>query len=202
MSKPTPSVTSSSVFSVEDSSTVTTPSTPTVVIASPTSSPTSCVARGDGGDLGDPLLVADRRRRRQQCFGDGVCGLADALAQRDRVGARRHVAQPRLDDRLCEHRRRGGAVARHVVGLGGDRLDQLGTQVLERVLQFDLAGDGDAVVGHHWPAVRLGQHHVAAARPQRDPHSVGKLVDPGFHCPARSFVELDLLAHECPSDSN
>ena len=40
MSKPTPSVNSSSVLSVDDSSTLTTPSVPTFDIASPTSSPT------------------------------------------------------------------------------------------------------------------------------------------------------------------
>src|ERR1700761_1220117 len=46
LSKPTPSVISSSVLSVEDSSTVTTPSWPTLVIASPTSSPI-CSSRED-----------------------------------------------------------------------------------------------------------------------------------------------------------
>ena len=46
LSKPTPSVNSSSVLSVDDSSTLTTPSAPTLVIASPTSSPI-CWSRDD-----------------------------------------------------------------------------------------------------------------------------------------------------------
>src|ERR1700742_1587364 len=46
LSKPTPSVNSSSVLSVDDSSTLTTPSWPTLVIASPTSSP-MCSSRDD-----------------------------------------------------------------------------------------------------------------------------------------------------------
>src|ERR1700759_1696923 len=46
LSKPTPSVNSSSVLSVDDSSTLTTPSWPTLVIASPTSSPI-CSSRDD-----------------------------------------------------------------------------------------------------------------------------------------------------------
>ena len=78
-------------------------------------------------------------------------------------------AQAALDQRLRQHGRGGGAVAGDVVGLGGHRLHQLGTQVLERVFQVDLTGDGDAVVGHRRTAERLGQHHMPAARPQRHP---------------------------------
>ena len=118
-------------------------------------------------------------------------------SQRDRVGTRGDVAQPGLDDGLRQHGGGGGAVTGDVVGLGGHGLHQLGAEVLERILEVDLARDGDAVIGDDRAAERLGQHDVAAARTQRDPDRVGELVDAGFHCPARSLVELNLLAHEC-----
>jgi hypothetical protein len=41
----------------------------------------------------------------------------------------------------------GGAVARDVGGLGGDLLDHLGAHVLVGVVELDLLGDGDAVLG-------------------------------------------------------
>ena len=151
------------------------------------------VARGHGGDLRDALLVGDRRGRGQQGLGHRVGGLGDARAELDRVGTGGDLPQPGLDDRLRQHGRGGGAVTGDVVGLGGHRLHQLRAEVLERVLEVDLAGDGDAVVGDGRAAERLGQHHVAAARAQRHPHRVGELVDAGFHCAARSFVELICL---------
>ena len=117
--------------------------------------------------------------------------------QRDGVGAGGDVAQAGLDDGLGQHGGGGGAVAGDVVGLGGHRLDQLCTEVLERILEVDLAGDGDAVVGDDGAAERLGQHDVPAARAERHADRVGELVDAGFHRPARSLVELNLLAHEC-----
>ena len=195
LSKPTPSVISSSVLSVDDSST-----RDHAVVADLGHRLTDqladlLVARGHGGDLRDPGLVGDRGGRRQQRLGHRVGGLADARAERDRVGAGGDVAQPGLDQRLCQHGRGGGAVAGDVVGLGGHRLHQLRAQVLERVLQVDLAGDGDAVVGDRRAAERLGQHHVPAARTQRHPDRVGELVDAGFHCAARGFVELNQFAH-------
>ena len=56
----------------------------------------------------------------------------------------------------------GGAVAGHVVGLGGDLLDQLRAHVLKGIVQLNLLGDGHAVVGDEGSAELLVQHHVAA----------------------------------------
>src|SRR5215468_10586252 len=44
-----------------------------------------------------------------------------------------------VDHRLREHGRRGGAVARDVVGLGGYLLGELSAEVLVRVLELHLA---------------------------------------------------------------
>src|ERR687892_66858 len=108
LSKPTPSVISSSVFSVDDSSTDTTPSWPTLVIASPTSSP----------------ICSSREETVATC------------------------AMPFLSE----------------------------TGVAEASSASDTA---------------------SAAK--RHPHCVGELVYAGFQCAARSFVELNLLAHICLS---
>ena len=122
------------------------------------------VTRRDGGDLRDALLAGYRGGGGQQRLGHGVGGLGDAQPQCDGVGAGGDVAQSGLDDGLRQHGGGGGAVAGDVVGLGGHRLDQLGAEVLERILEVDLAGDGDAVVGDGRAAERLGQHDVAVPR--------------------------------------
>src|SRR5206468_5694475 len=111
------------------------------------------------------------------------------------VGARGHVAETLPHERLGQHGGGGRAVARHVVGLGGYFLDQLGTHVLEGILQLHLTGDGDAIVGDGRRAELLLDHHVAALGAQRDLDHVGQAVDARLEPAARALVELELLRH-------
>ena len=52
-----------------------------------------------------------------------------------------------LDNGRGEHGRGRGAVAGDVVGLGGDFANHLRAHVFELVVELDLLGDGDAVLG-------------------------------------------------------
>ena len=70
------------------------------------------------------------------------------------------VLQALVDDGLSQQGGGGGAVADHVVGLGGDLLHQLSAHVLKGVLQLDLLGDGDAVVGDQGSAGDLIAVHL------------------------------------------
>jgi hypothetical protein len=82
--------------------------------------------------------------------------------------------RPSCDHGLGQQGGGGGAVAGHVVGLGGDFLYQLRAHVLKRVLQLDLLGDGNAVVGDERGAVLFVQNHVAALGAQGDLYGVGQ----------------------------
>ena len=112
-----------------------------------------------------------------------------------RAGAGGHVAQALVHERLGQHGGGGGAVTGDVVGLGGDLLHQLGTHVLERVLELDLPGDGHAVVGDGGGAELLVEHDVAALRAEGDLDRVGQLVHAGLEGAARVLVELQELGH-------
>jgi hypothetical protein len=103
-------------------------------------------------------------------------GLVDAALQVHRVGRRRRSWRLR-GDRLGEHGRGGGAVAGDVVGLGGDFAHHLGAHVLELVLELDLLGDGDAVLGDARGAEGLVDDDVAALGAERDLDGVGEDVD-------------------------
>jgi hypothetical protein len=70
-----------------------------------------------------------------------------------------------------------GAVTGHVVGLGGDLLGQLRAQVLVRVVELDVPGDGHAVIGDGRGAPLLVQDDVASLRAEGDLHRVGEDVD-------------------------
>ncbi len=140
---------------------------------------------GDRADLGDlfggldllraALEVADR-------LGDGH---VDAALEVHRVHAGGNRLGAFLDDGLGEHGRGGGAVAGDVVGLRGHFAHHLRAHVLELVLELDLLGDGDAVLGDARRAERLVEDDVAALRAERHADGVGEDVDAAQHLVAR-----------------
>src|SRR4051812_2709830 len=147
---------------------------------------------GDGGDVG---LLVDRAGGREELLGHGLDRGVDALLQGGRGGTRGDVLQALAYQRLGEHGGGGGAVTRDVVGLGRHLLHQLGAEVLVRVLDLDLAGDGDAVVGDGGSAELLVDDDVAALGADRHLDRVGKLVDAALEGATGVLVELQDLRH-------
>ena len=193
-----PSVNSSSVERVWLSSTVITPSLPTLVNASAISSPIVASCAEIVATCAIDCLALDRDRDLVELGADRLDGGVDAALERDRVGAGRDVLQTGVDQCLREHGRGGRAVAGDVVGLGRDRLDQLRAEVLVRVDELDLAGDRHAVVGDDRRAEGLVEHHVAAAGAERDLDGVGQLVDTALERAAGVLVEAEDLRHGFP----
>ena len=147
------------------------------------------------GDLGDLLLGVDLLGEVLDRVDGGLDGGLDALLQAHRVGAGGHVAQALVHHRPRQHGGGGGAVTGDVVGLLGDFLDQLGPDLLVRVLELDLLGDGDAVVGDGGRAPLLLQHDVAALRAEGDADGVGELVHALLERTPSLLVEGDHLRH-------
>ena len=110
---------------------------------------------GDGADLGDLVVGRDLLGLGLQLGDDGGDGQVDAALEVHRVGAGGNRLGAFADDRLGEHGGGGGAVAGDVGGLGGDLTQHLRAHVLELVLELDLLGDGDAVLGDAGGAERL-----------------------------------------------
>src|SRR5215207_10121782 len=148
----------------------------------------------DGADLGDLLLAGRRHADALQLLDDRGDGLVDAALDRHRVRAGRDVLEAFAEDRLGEHGRRGGAVARVVGGLGRDLLHHLGAHVLERIRQLDLLGDGDTVLRDRRRAELLVDDDVPSLRTEGDLHRLGKLIDAALEGRARIGVEVQLFA--------
>ncbi len=181
---------------VFDSSTVTTPSLPTLSMASAMTSPMA----GSAAEIDATWAISDLSSTSLACDAmdstAAVDRLVDALLQRHRVGAGGDVAQAGLHDGLRQHGRGGGAVARDVVGLGRHLLDELGAHVLERVLELDLAGDRDTVVGDRRRPELLLEDDVAALGAEGDLDGVGEPVDAGLEAAPGLLVEADELGHQ------
>ena len=151
------------------------------------------LARRDGGDAGDVLLAVDLDRLRLEVLDDRVDGLLDAALETHRVRAGSDVLQALADDGLPEHRGGRRAVAGDVRGRGRDLAHELRALILERVLDLDLAGDGDAVVRDRRGTELLVEDDVAALRAERHLDGVGYGVDAALERPTRLLVELELL---------
>ena len=135
------------------------------------------------------LAVSSRRG------GDGLDGLLDAALQTQRVGAGSDVAETLTDESLGENGSGGGSVAGDVVSLLGDLLDQLGTDLLVGVLELDLLGDGNTIVGDRGGAPLLLEHDVATLGAQRHLDCVGEGVESPLEAATGLFVERDDLGH-------
>ena len=192
-----PSVNSSSVASVLDSSTVITPSLPTLVERFADERADPRILAGNRCYVGDFLLTARPVWHISSSAAvTASTAVVDAALERYRVGACRDVAQADVDHGLSEHGGGGRAVTGHVVGLGGHRLGQLGAQVLVRVGQLDLAGDRHAVVRDDRRPEGLVEHDVSAAGAEGDLDRIGQLVDSALRARRASSSKLRIFAIE------
>ena len=149
--------------------------------------------RRNGADLGDFGRGADLLGALLDVLDDGGDRDVDAALEVHRVHAGGDRLGAFLHDRLGQHGRRGGAVAGHVVGLLGDLAHHLRAHVLELVLELDLLGDGDAVLGDARGAEALVEHDVAALGAERHLHRVGEDVDAAQHPVARVGGEFHVF---------
>ena len=147
----------------------------------------------DGGNLRDFRAVADLLGNAGEFFDQDHDGLVDAALESRWVRTRRHVAETFLVDGLGEHGRGGGAVAGDVAGLAGDLTHELRAHVLVGVFQFDLLGDGHAVLGDRRRAEFLVEDDVAARGSKRRLDRTREFLDAAQEGLAGVFVKLELF---------
>ena len=126
---------------------------------------------------------------------DDFDGLLDAALQLHRIRAGDDVLRALAENRLGEHGGGGGAVTRDVRGLAGHFADHLGAHVLERILEVDFLGDGDAVLGDRGRAELLVENDVAALGTEGHLDRVGEGVDAAQDGLARLLTVNNLLCH-------
>ncbi len=91
----------------------------------------------------------------------------------------------------------GVTVAGGVVGLGGDFAHHLRAHVLEFVLELDLLGDGDAVLGDARRSERLVEDDVAALGAERHLDRVVENLDATQHFVARVRGKAYVFGSHC-----
>ena len=180
-----PSTTSSSVSRPLASSTVMTPSLPTLLHRFSNHAADFAFAVGrNGADLSDFFrtldllgLLADFGNDMRRCQ-------VDTALQVHRVHAGGNRLQAFADDRLGKNRCRRRAVAGNVIGLGGDFAHHLCAHVFELVFEFDFLRDGDAVFGGARCTEGFFDDDVTAFRAKRHFDGVGEDIDAAQHAVA------------------
>jgi hypothetical protein len=190
-----PSVSSSSSPKVCDSSTVMTPSLPTLSIASAMSSPIEVSAAEIEAVAAIWSLVSTSLAVFSSCW--ETASTAFSMPRFSAIGfaPAATLRRPSRTERLGQDGGGGGAVTGDVVGLLGNFLDELGPDLLPRVLELDLLGDRHTIVGDGGRAPLLLQDDVAALRAERHLDGVGEGVHAALEPAARLLVERDHLRH-------
>ncbi|KAJ0166013.1 hypothetical protein CTA2_9100 [Colletotrichum tanaceti] len=99
----------------------------------------------NGGDLGNLLAGGDISLVLLEVLDDGIDGSLDTTAQVHGVAAGGDVLDGLGEDGTGQNGSGCGTVTGGLVGLGGDVLEQLGSQVLELVLQGDCLRDSNTI---------------------------------------------------------
>ena len=157
---------------------------PTFSIASAIFSPTTVAVGRNDADLGDLVRAGDGLGSRFQILHDFGYGKVDAALEvhgTDSGGDRLHAL---ADNRLREDRRGGCAVTGVIVGLARAASHHLRAHVLELVLELDLLGDGNAVLGDARSAEALFHNDVATLGAEGHSNSIGDDI----HTASNSFA--------------
>ena len=177
-----PSTTSSSVSRLLASSTVMTPSLPTFCIASAIMSP---MAFSPLAEMVPTWAISPEFLTFLERLAISSMTWATALSMPRLQIHRVHAGGDRLQafahDGLGENGGGRRAVAGDVVGLRGHFAHHLRAHVLELVLELDLLGDGDAVLGRARGAEGLLDDDVAALGAERHLDGVGEDIDAAQH---------------------
>ena len=110
---------------------------------------------------------------------------------------------PFAEDPLGQHSGGGGAIAGDVVGLAGGFLDELGTKIFVGVVQFDVLGDGHAVLGHLGRTPPFVEHGIAAAGAEGAANCPGEFLDTGcsgLRASSSNSISLATVYSSCVID--
>ena len=148
---------------------------------------------GNRAHLGNFVGRIDLRRPGLDVLDDFGHRQVDAALQIHRVHAGGDQLGAFAQDGSGKDRCRSGAVAGEIIGLGCHLAHQLRAHVLEFVLELDLLGDGDAVLGDARRAVGLVEDDVASLRAERHLDGIVENFDTAQHAITRIGGKFDFL---------
>ncbi|KAI6747533.1 hypothetical protein HG530_015843 [Fusarium avenaceum] len=145
----------------------------------------------DGSDLSDLGAGGDITLVLLEELDDGLDGSLDTAAEVHGVAAGSNVLDGLGEDSTGENGSGGGTVTGDLVGLGGNILEELGTEVLELVLEAYSAGNGNTI--WDWSVGTGLNEDVSALGAEGSSNSLSEGVDTGKESGTALNTELELL---------
>ena len=107
-------------------------------------------------------------------------GFVDTAFEVHRISASRDVLEAYTNDSLCQYGSGGCTVTSLVTGLGSHFFNELRTEVLTRIREFDFFCNGHTVLGYLRRTVFLFDNHITTFRAECNFHGISQLVNATF----------------------
>lgn len=148
---------------------------------------------GDGSDLGDLGAGGDVSLVLLEVLDNRLNGSLDTAAEVHGVAAGGNVLDGLGEDGTGEDSGGGGTVTSDLVGLGGNVLEELGTEVLELVLEGDGTGNGHTILGDLGRAKAGLNEDISALGSEGSGNGLGEGVNTSEESGTALNTELELL---------
>jgi hypothetical protein len=148
---------------------------------------------GDGSNLSDLSAGGNITLVLLEELDDGLDSSLDTAAEVHRVAASGDVLDGLGEDGTGENGSGGGTVTGDLVGLGSNILEELGTKVLELVLEADSAGNGHTILGDLRRTKAGLNEDVSALRTEGSSNSLSEGIDTSEESSTALNTELELL---------
>jgi len=150
----------------------------------------------DGGDVSDLLGALDRDGELFEFHNDLIDSHLDATSQVHGVHTSGDRLAAFLEDGTSEDGGSGGAIASLIVGLSGNLLNEVGTDVVVAVAELDVLGDSHTILGDLGHAESPVEDDIAATGSKSDCYGIGEHITALEHEGTGLSAELDVLTSE------
>ncbi len=140
-------------------------------------------------------IVSDDNRLLLDLLHNGSYSFVDTALEIHRISSGGHVLEPHANDGLGENGSSCCSITGLISGLRSHFFNQLCTQVLLCVSQFDFFGYGDTIFGDVRSTVFLIDNYITSLRSEGYFDCIGQLVNTLFEGFARLYVIGYILTH-------
>ena len=148
----------------------------------------------DCPDVGHILLAIHRTGKVVEIFHRSLHRFFNTPPNRHRITAGNNITEAFFKNSAGQHRGSRCPIASQIRGFAGHFVDQLGSHILKRVLQFDFLADGYPILGNCWAAKRLVNNNVFSSWTHRDCNGIRQLFDTLEHLCAGLIFKHQLLS--------
>jgi len=154
------------------------------------------VVSGDGGNVVNLSSRLNRDRHLLEAENDFVNSELDSSSEVHRVHTSSNRFAALLEDSSSEDSSSSGTISSLVVSLGSDLLDEVGSDVVESVSEFDVLSDGNTILGDLGDSKASVNDNISPSGSEGDLDGISKHFTSFEHLSTGFSAKLDLFSSE------